>query len=154
MTVAGGDEAAQQVLLDVFAAGGVDVLPRAAQGKVSFAQRKGPLRDLTHVREAADNLKQLVQLFPKSPYTKEGNELLDKCLEDLAQHELLIAQYYANIGAWQGAKQRLEFLFANYPDTATAKAAAPLMEQGQERFRGPATPPPTPAPAKRSADQH
>ena len=123
-------------------------------GKVSFAQRKGPLRDLTHVREAADNLKQLVQLFPKSSYTKEGKELLDNCLEDLAQHELLIAQYYANIGAWQGAKQRLEFLLANYPDTATAKAAASLMETVQERFKGPAVPPPAPTPAKRSADQH
>ena len=123
-------------------------------GKVSFAQRKGPLRDLTHIREAADNLKQLVQLFPKSPYTKEGKELLDNCLEDLAQHELLIAQYYANIGAWQGAKQRLEFLLANYPDTVTAKAAAALMEKVQERFKGPAVPPPAPTPAKRSADQH
>ena len=123
-------------------------------GKVSYAQRKGPMRDLTPVREAADNLGQLVRLFPKSPYTEEGKELQAKCLEELAQHEFEIAQFYANIGAWQGAKQRLDYLFANYPDTATAKAAAPLMEKVLEQFGRPTAPRPTPAPTKQTADQH
>jgi outer membrane protein assembly factor BamD len=116
-------------------------------GKVSYSQQKGPLRDLTPLREASTNLKQLVQLFPNSPYTKEGQELLSKCLEELAQHEYLIAQFYANIGAWQGARQRLEYLYANYPDTTTAKAAAPLMEKVNQQFQGPTAPPPTPTPA-------
>jgi outer membrane protein assembly factor BamD len=123
-------------------------------GKVSYAQRKGPMRDLTPLREAADNLKQLVRLFPKSPYTAEGKELLDKCLEELAQHEFEIARFYANIGAWQGAKQRLDYLFENYPDTATAKAAAPLMEKVLEQFGSPAAPRPTPTPTRQTADQH
>jgi outer membrane protein assembly factor BamD len=120
-------------------------------GKVSYAQRKGPLRDLTPVREAADNLKQAVQLYPNSPYAKEARELLSKCLEDLAKHEYEIASFYANIGAWAGARQRLDFLYATYPDTDTAKAAAPLMKKVQERFTLPATPPPTPPPPKKSA---
>jgi len=123
-------------------------------GKVSYAQRKGPMRDLTPVREAAENLKQLVQLFRNSPYTEEGRELLAKCLEELAQHEFEIAQFYANIGAWQGAKQRLDYLLANYPDTATAKTAAPLMEKVLEQVQGPSIPRPTPAPPKQTADQH
>jgi len=123
-------------------------------GKVSYAQRKGPMRDLTPVREAAENLSQLVRLFPKSPYTEEGKELQTKCLEELAQHEFEIAQFYANIGAWQGAKQRLDYLFANYPDTATAKAAAPLMDKVLEQFGSPAAPRPTSAPSKQTADQH
>jgi outer membrane protein assembly factor BamD len=120
-------------------------------GKVSYAQRKGPLRDLTALREAAENLKQEVQLFPNSPYTKEARELLSKCLEDLAKHEYLIASYYANVGAWAGARQRLEFLFANYPDTETAKTAASLMKKVQERFSPPPMPSPTPTPTKKSA---
>ena len=123
-------------------------------GKVSFAQRKGPLRDLTPVREAADNLKLVVQLFPKSPYAQEARELLAKCLEDLADHELMIATFYANSGAWQGAKQRLDFLFANYADTAAAKSAVPLREKVQERLNPPSTPPPTPTPPTKSAGQH
>lgn len=119
-------------------------------GKVSYAQRKGPLRDLTPVREAADNLKHAVQLYPNSPYAKEARELLSKCLEDLAKHEYLIASHYANIGAWAGARQRLDFLYASYPDTETAKTAAPLMKKVQERFSLPTEPPPTPAVPKKS----
>jgi outer membrane protein assembly factor BamD len=120
-------------------------------GKVSYAQRKGPLRDLTAVREGAENLKQAVQLYPNSPYAKETRELLSKCLEDLAKHEYLIASYYANVGAWAGARQRLDFLYANYPDTQAAKAATPLMKKVQERFTLPTAPPPTPAAPKKSA---
>ncbi len=121
-------------------------------GKVSYAQRKGPLRELTPLREAADNLKLVVQLFPNSPYAAEAKELLSKCLEDLAKHEFLIATYYVNIGAWLGAKQRLDYLFANYPDTETAKVAEPLMKRVQERFTPPPTPSPTPTPPRESAN--
>ncbi len=120
-------------------------------GKVSYAKRKGPLNDLTPVREAADHLKQEVQLFPNSPYTKEAKELLSKCLEELAEHEYLIASYYATVGAWAGARQRLEYLFSNYPDTEVAKKAEPLMQKVRERFSPPPMPLPTPAAANKSA---
>jgi outer membrane protein assembly factor BamD len=123
-------------------------------GKVSYSQQKGPMRDLTSAREATTSLKQLVQLFPKSPYAKEGQELLSQCNEELAQHEYLIAKFYSNIGAWQGAKQRLDYLYANYPDTETAKAAAPLMEKVNQQFQGPTIPPPAPTPAGKTATQH
>jgi outer membrane protein assembly factor BamD len=123
-------------------------------GKVSYSQQKGPMRDLTPLHEATTNLQQLVQQFPNSPYTKEGQELLSKCLEELAQHEYQIAKFYANIGAWQGARQRLEYLFANYPNTAAAKDAAVLMEKVTRQSLGPTAPPPTPPPAGKTATQH
>lgn len=112
--------------------------------KCSYAQRKGPLRDLTPLREAADSLKLVLQLFPNSTYAPEARNLLSKCTEDLAQHEYLIARYYANIKAWVGAKQRLDYLYANYPDTATAKAATPLMEEVRKRLGETETPTPAP----------
>jgi outer membrane protein assembly factor BamD len=115
-------------------------------GKCSYSQRRGPLRDMTPVREAADSLRQVVQLFPDSPYTQEARELLGKCLEDLGQHEYLIAKYYASISAWRGAKQRLDYLHANYPDTAAAKQAAPLVEEVERKFNPQVSPPPTATP--------
>lgn len=115
-------------------------------GKVSYAQQKGPMHDLTPVRGAVDNLRQVVTLFPGSPYAKEAKELLDRCLEELAEHEFLVATFYANIDAWLGARQRLDFLFANYPDTAVAKKAAPLVEKVDAHLRGtPAAAPAQPA---------
>jgi len=102
--------------------------------KCSFAQHKGPERDLKPLQEAADSLKQMLQLFPNSPTASEAREMLAKCLENLGQHELNVARYYINVKAWLGAQQRLDYLLANYPQTNAAKAAAPLMAQVRERL--------------------
>lgn len=123
-------------------------------GKVSFAQRRGPMRDLTPVREATDNLRLVVKLYPASPYAKEAKELLGQCLEDLAEHELLIATFYANTGAWIGAKQRLDYVLANYPDTAAAKKATALLEKIESHLRETPAAAPTQARPTNSASQH
>ena len=112
-------------------------------------QGRGPLRDLAPVREAKDSLKLLLQLFPTSQYAKEAGVLLSKCLEDLAQHELLIAKYYANVEKWVGARQRLDYLMENYPETAAAKAAKPLMQMVESHLGGFGSPTPAPTPAAR-----
>ena len=100
----------------------------------SLKQAKGPLRDLTPLHEANDSLKQLLQLFPNSPYTKDAKALQAKCLEDLAQHELLIARYYMTSERWIGAKQRLDYLLETYPDSVAAKAGKPLLEKVEARL--------------------
>ena len=122
--------------------------------KCSFAQKKGPLRDLTPLREATESLRKVLQLYPSSPYAAEAKDLLDKCLEDLAMHELLIARYYANVDAWVGARQRLDYLFANYPDTNAAKEAKPLMDKVLQVLTPPPQPAPTPAPQAQSPAKH
>ncbi|HVN76350.1 MAG TPA: outer membrane protein assembly factor BamD [Thermoanaerobaculaceae bacterium] len=122
--------------------------------KCSFKQHKGPLRDLTPLHEATDSLKQMLQLFPNSPYAPEAKTMLAKCLEELAQHEFLIAKYYANVQAWVGAKQRLDYLFENYPETATAATAKPLMAKVEERLAPRPLVSPTTSEKAKSAAQH
>lgn len=122
--------------------------------KCSFAQRKGPLRDLTPEREAAESLRKVLQLYPSSPYAAEAKDLLGKCVEDLAMHELLIARYYANVNAWVGVRQRLDYLFANYPDTRAAKDAKPLMEKVLQKLAAVPGAAPTPAPAAQETGKH
>ena len=97
--------------------------------KCSIAQDRGPMRDLAPVHQATDSLKQVLQLFPSSPYAVEAKALLAKCLDELAMHELIIARYYANVHAWVGARQRLDYLLANYPDTDVAAQAKPLLDK-------------------------
>jgi outer membrane protein assembly factor BamD len=122
-------------------------------GKVSFAQGKGPMRDLTPIRQAEENFSQVVKLYPDSPYAKEAHDLLSQCLEDLAEHEYMVAAFYANIDAWIGAKQRLDYLFANYPETAVAKKAAPLLEKVDAHLAGRPAPAPTQTPPADSTGQ-
>jgi outer membrane protein assembly factor BamD len=119
-------------------------------GKCNFQQHRGPERDLAPVREAAQAFRQVVQLFPDAPQAKEAGELYAQCQEDLATHELRIARYYAQTLSWEGAWQRLNFLFQNYPDTKAARDAQPLLEQvkkvREEAGLTSPTPAPTPAP--------
>ncbi len=118
--------------------------------KCSFKQHKGPLRDLAPLHEATESLKQMLQLFPKSPYAAEAKQMLAKCMDELAQHEYQVARYYVNVQAWVGAKQRLDYLYANYPDTPTAKTAKPLADRVDAKLRSftVLSPIPTPTPTK------
>jgi outer membrane protein assembly factor BamD len=127
-------------------------------GKCSFQQHHGPQKDLGPVREAAAAFRQVIELFPNAPEAKEASELYARCQDDLAQHELNIARYYAQTLSWEGAWQRLNYLLLNYPDTKAARDAQPLLEQvkavrTQAGLASPApvatpepTAPPTPAP--------
>lgn len=116
-------------------------------GKCSFQQHRGPQRDLAPVREAAEAFRQVGQLFPDAPEAKEAAELLQKCREDLATHELEVARYHAKLMAWEGAWQRLSYLMQTYPDTQAARDAEPLIAEAK-RIRGEgAEPTPTPSPA-------
>jgi outer membrane protein assembly factor BamD len=99
------------------------------QGKCSFKQKRGPMRDLAQVREAVGSFQQVLALFPGSEYAKEASELLAQCQEDLASHEIQVARYYASSGAWVGAGQRLDYALANYPNTQALKSAAGLIQR-------------------------
>jgi outer membrane protein assembly factor BamD len=96
-------------------------------GKCQFKQGRGPGRDLTPVREARAAFEQAVELFPDSPHAAEARELLAESLENLAGHELEVASYYLRNGRPEGARLRLEYLLANYPNTEAAREGAPML---------------------------
>ncbi len=106
------------------------------EGKCSFQQGRGPLRDLAPLHEAAASFQQVVDMYPDSPYTAEARELLDKCNGDLAEHEYLVARYYANVRAWVGARQRLEYLLETYPGTAAAKQGREMLPEVEKHLPG------------------
>lgn len=96
-------------------------------GRTYYQQARGPQRDLTPIKEAAEAFEQVVSLYPESPEAKQARKLLARCREDLAQHELEVARYYLTVGAQEGAKNRLKFLLARYPETDAAKQAQELL---------------------------
>jgi outer membrane protein assembly factor BamD len=120
-------------------------------GKCSFNQRRGPMRDLTQTHEADESFRQVITLFPGSDSAKEAEELLARCEEDLATHEILVAKYYASVGAWEGAAQRVDYALAKYPKTKAVEEASSLIEQVRAyRTHFPASPEaaPTATPAQ------
>lgn len=105
-------------------------------GKCSLQQARGPQRDLTPVKEALASFTQVIELFPDSEFASEASQLRTMCIEDLARHELEVAQFYRRQRAWLGAKQRLEYLLANYPDSQAAREGAVLLEETRAVLAG------------------
>ncbi len=97
-------------------------------GKCSLQQARGPLRDLTPVKEALASFAQVIELYPESEFAAEAEALRAESTESLAQHELEVARFYQRQGALLGAKRRLEYLLANYPDSQAASEGAPLLD--------------------------
>lgn len=97
-------------------------------GKCSLQQARGPLRDLTPIKEALASFTQVIELYPDSEFAAEADGLRAECTEDLAQHELEVALFYQRQGALLGAKNRLEYLLANYPDSQAASEGSQLLE--------------------------
>lgn len=115
-------------------------------GKCHFQQSRGPLRDLTPIHEAADSFRQVVELYPDSPQAPEARDLLKKCTEDLALHEYEVARYYFNIGAWTGARMRLQYLLSTYPGTGAAREGTALLKRVDEKTAAGGGSKPTPTP--------
>ncbi len=105
-------------------------------GKCSLEQARGPLRDLTPIKEALASFVQVVELYPDSEFAAEAKALRAESTETLARHELEVAKFYLRQGALLGAKHRLEFLLANYPDSQAAREGAPLLEGIQTTLAG------------------
>jgi outer membrane protein assembly factor BamD len=101
-------------------------------GRSYSSQRKGPDRDLTLVRESLSAYQQLMSLYPNSKYLPEAQEEVTALREILAEHELLVARFYARNRRWQGVVWRLEFLKENYPDYRNMSEVEQLLEQAQK----------------------
>ncbi len=120
-------------------------------GKCSYQQTKGPLRDLGPVRDAEQSFRQVLELFPASPFAAEAKTLLAEAQEDLARHEFEIGRFYARIGAWAGAKQRLEYLVSTYPNTKAAREGGQLLLEVERRSGGAAPAKKNPSHAEQAA---
>ena len=83
----------------------------------SYTARKlKPDRDLSSLLEAVNAYQQLLTLYPNSRYAEEAEGRLGEVREVLAEHEWIVASFYAKNKRWLGAKWRLEYLKENYPD--------------------------------------
>ena len=55
-------------------------------------------------------------LFPQSPYLNEVKEYYKRALSDLAEHELLVGNFYFDIEAYHSAINRYLYLLKFYPN--------------------------------------
>ncbi len=107
-------------------------------GTTHTVRKVRPDRDLTPAREAIASYQQLVNLYPNSQHAPEARERIAVLRGTLAEHEMMVAEFYAKIRRWHGALWRLEYLkenFPEYPDMARVDSMITDMEAKVEELR-------------------
>ena len=80
-------------------------------------------RDPDPVLKALAALEKLQRQYPESKYTVQAEASIRECNEHLAQHALLIGQFYYRREAYLAAAHRFEDVMKDYPDLPVAADA-------------------------------
>jgi outer membrane protein assembly factor BamD len=82
----------------------------------SDRQVEKPDRDQTNTRLAASSYRELLQIFPDSPYATEARARMRSVHDLLAEHEWRVAHFYLKRKAFRAAKDRLDTLIVAFPE--------------------------------------
>ena len=86
------------------------------QGMSFYRQRSTIDRDQTFTRKAVAEFRRLQKKFPKSKYAIKANRYKSRALNDLAEHEFLVARFYFRTRRFTSALDRFQALSQEYPN--------------------------------------
>ena len=111
---------------------------------VNFKEDLGPFtrvarqdladRDPKAARESFEGFKEVASRFPTSRYAEDARERMAYLIEALARHELKVARYYLNRGAWLAAANRSQGAITRFPNSPIHLDALEIMIEGYDRM--------------------
>ncbi len=104
-------------------------------GNTYTVRKIRPDRDLSSAREAIAAYQQLVTLYPNSKHAGEARDRVAELRDILAEHEMLVAEYYAKNRRWHGALWRLEYLKENYPEYPDMQRVDAMTDEMNEHIK-------------------
>jgi outer membrane protein assembly factor BamD len=91
-------------------------------------------RDPKALRESFDSFKELVERFPESKYAEDSQARMVYLVNTLAKHEVQVAQYYYNRGAYLAAANRAQATLTRYPQAPANQEALVMMVRAYEKL--------------------
>ena len=85
--------------------------------------------DQTPSIKAIENFEFLIRDYPEGVYAKQAVESIAEIREQLATHEIEVAEFYAKQKQFSAARHRLEIVMNQYPDTKIAFNRAPKLAE-------------------------
>lgn len=92
-------------------------------------------RDSEPIRQAYQDFTQLIQRFPNSEYAADAKLRLIRLRNNLARHEMQVAEFYVDRSAWLAAAQRAQYVLENYPQTTSSQRALQIMSQAYQALK-------------------
>jgi outer membrane protein assembly factor BamD len=80
-------------------------------------------RDPKAARESFDAFRELVTRFPNSKYTPDAIQRMNYLINAMASHEVHVARYYINRGAYIAAANRAQNAIKTYPEAPASEEA-------------------------------
>jgi outer membrane protein assembly factor BamD len=100
-----------------------------------LARQRPAERDQRGSRDAFQAFKDLADRFPDSPYAADARLRMDYIVNSLAEHEVHVARYYFNRGAYLAAANRAQTVVAEFQGTPATAEALHLMVQSYDKLR-------------------
>lgn len=88
-----------------------------------------PNRDQTNTHKLIQTYDRLLKKFPNSPYSQEAQVLRAEARNELALHEISVAQWYLKTHQGKQARLRLKRVITEYPETVAATQAQELLNK-------------------------
>ncbi len=92
------------------------------------------MRESTYAQDGFDAFKLLLEKFPHSKYAPDARKRMIVLRDQLARHELHVAQYYVDQGADLAAANRAGYLVNLYPQTKSVPEALVIMHDSYCRI--------------------
>jgi outer membrane protein assembly factor BamD len=102
------------------------------EGLCFYRQRASIDRDQTYTQRATTEFRRLKQKYPTSRYIPKADKYLAKCLDDLAEHEFYVAEFYYRTKRYQAAIDRYQGLMQDYPRFLKNAQAKERIQECQE----------------------
>ncbi len=80
-------------------------------------------RDATPAKNAMAAFKRLIRVFPDSEYSQEALVHIDACIDNIAGHELYVANFYNKTKKYEAALKRYQYIVENYAGTDQSQIA-------------------------------
>ena len=111
---------------------------------VNFKDDLGPLtklanqdladRDPRAARDSFEGFKEVVTRFPESRYAEDSRERMAYLVGALARHEVKVARYYLERGAWLAAANRAQGAITRFPNSPIHEDALEIMVEAYDRM--------------------
>lgn len=80
-------------------------------------------RDATPAQKAQTEFQRLIRLFPDNEYSQKAVAYIDACIDNMASHELYVANFYNKTEKYEAALKRYQYIVENYAGTDQSQIA-------------------------------
>ena len=82
--------------------------------------------------KALAQFRRLTEKYPESEYAVKARENMEKCVKNMAGHELYVGNYYYKAEKYEAALNRYRYLLENYPESEAADTARKKIQAVKE----------------------